>query len=261
MKNQDPQVCLSRGRHGETGLHAASEAGHADIVKILLSLCDINAKDDVMRTPLHLAIERRRLDVVKLILSRPDLDINAVDASSATPLMSLVLTTIETNVDSSKEYLEELLKAKADPFIANSRGKYPLVVAIERGHWLFVDIFICYEAVAKPTESIATPSYPPKIRTPLHAACEMDSVFVVTQLTRMCPSSISAYDADGFQPIHVACQIGSVSIINILIKSGADPRFMVVIFSLTFLKFLSQFNFVQSFDPTPCGLQLELGIS
>ncbi len=56
------------GTNGETALHAAAEAGHAEIVYMLCRIANVNQKNLDGFTPLFLAIRNRRRDVVSALL-------------------------------------------------------------------------------------------------------------------------------------------------------------------------------------------------
>ncbi len=80
------------GPRGQTALHYAAEAGHADVVKTLLAYAselDLNLKGNDCNTPLHLATKNGRVHVVKALCQNPDqqrLRANEEDAQGQTCL-------------------------------------------------------------------------------------------------------------------------------------------------------------------------------
>ncbi|CAK9232361.1 unnamed protein product [Sphagnum troendelagicum] len=80
------------GPRGQTALHYAAEAGHADVVKTLLAYAselDLNLKGSDGNTPLHLATKNGRVHVVKALCQNPDqqrLRANEEDAQGETCL-------------------------------------------------------------------------------------------------------------------------------------------------------------------------------
>lgn len=70
---------------GTTALHEACEAGHLEVIQLLLDANPtenssyINTTDINRRTPLHLATENDQSPVVALLLQQPNIDVNACD--------------------------------------------------------------------------------------------------------------------------------------------------------------------------------------
>ena len=68
------QRCLgadinAKDNNGETPLHSAADAGHADIIRALVELgADINAQDEDGETPLHRARENENSEAVQTLL-------------------------------------------------------------------------------------------------------------------------------------------------------------------------------------------------
>ena len=73
---------------GKTPLHHAAEAGHAELVWLLLGIpgTNVNAADYCNRTPLHFATGAGHIEIVRLLLSVPETNINAATCSGKTPL-------------------------------------------------------------------------------------------------------------------------------------------------------------------------------
>ncbi|CAM6058750.1 unnamed protein product [Sphagnum tenellum] len=92
VNQMDIAQSTTGGPRGQTALHYAAEAGHADVVKTLLahaSELDLNLKGSDGNTPLHLATKNGRVHVVKALCQNPDqqrLRANEEDAQGETCL-------------------------------------------------------------------------------------------------------------------------------------------------------------------------------
>jgi ankyrin repeat protein len=88
-----------------------------EMVKILLSMgVDPNGKDLSNATPLSRAAYRGNLELVNLLLAQPKIAVNAADGDGCTALMCAA-------EHGSLEIVASLLKAGADPHLANKRGE------------------------------------------------------------------------------------------------------------------------------------------
>ena len=68
-------------RNIQIACHLAVEAGHTEIVKLLLAVdgVDVNAKNNYGRTALHRAISNDHTEILKLLLAVDGVDVNAKD--------------------------------------------------------------------------------------------------------------------------------------------------------------------------------------
>ena len=56
-------------RDGMTGLHWASDRGHEDVAKLLISRgCELNKQDDSGNTALHIAVMAGQKEMIRLLL-------------------------------------------------------------------------------------------------------------------------------------------------------------------------------------------------
>jgi RNA polymerase sigma factor (sigma-70 family) len=110
-----------------TGLHGAALAGNkAEVERLLAGGADVNARDDVGRTPLHFAAEQGRLEVAQFLLSK-GADVNAEDKRRCTPLHLAAQ-------GGHREVSEALLKAGAEVNAVDAEGWTPTGRATQAGH-------------------------------------------------------------------------------------------------------------------------------
>lgn len=71
---------------GLPALHIASKLGYEDVVRILLTFCDLNSVDKDGCTPLHHAASKGHTDIVRLLLREKRIKVDVYSASHRTPL-------------------------------------------------------------------------------------------------------------------------------------------------------------------------------
>ncbi|EEY66661.1 uncharacterized protein PITG_16742 [Phytophthora infestans T30-4] len=71
-----------------TCLHFATESGHVQILKFLVTAAALDADERTngaqQMTPLHLAARIGRADIVRFLIGRPEVDVNALDTRGMT---------------------------------------------------------------------------------------------------------------------------------------------------------------------------------
>ncbi|KAG6949835.1 hypothetical protein JG688_00014470 [Phytophthora aleatoria] len=140
-----------------TCLHVATESGHVQILKFLVTAAALDADERTSGaqelTSLHLAARLGRADIVRFLVGRPEVDVNALDARGMTALHhacdypnAFSTETPRTTSSSAPQYLfdaahvevvEALVNAGAILDVRRSSDwATPLRCAIHRGHFL-----------------------------------------------------------------------------------------------------------------------------
>ena len=108
--------------HGQTALHAAVRAGHAELVQLLLeSNSDKDARKNDGRTPIYLASQNGHDKVVELLLAA-GADKDAATNNGATPIWT-------ASFNGHHQVVEQLLATGADKDAAKSDGATPVFIA------------------------------------------------------------------------------------------------------------------------------------
>ena len=217
-------------KDGITSLIAACTQGHADIVTILLKAgADFTVSDNSGRTPLIAASERGHHEAISILLA-PDInaDPNLVDNDGRAALRAAIDCRHDTcTAGDQLQAVSILLKAGADPNIADHNGTTPLIAACNNNN---NSIIVCLlEAGVNP--NIANHSG----TTPLIATCSNankhmysdrvhinDNIF--TLLKRDADPNKS--DNEGQTPLIAlaASYFSHVDSISTLLRNGANPN-------------------------------------
>ncbi|MGL9779767.1 MAG: ankyrin repeat domain-containing protein, partial [Wolbachia sp.] len=89
---------------GRTPLHFAAENGHKDVVEFLLSnKADVNAVNKYEWTPLHFAAGNGHKEVVEALLKVEGINVNATDQSGWTPLHWTRIDEIKTLLQNAEK--------------------------------------------------------------------------------------------------------------------------------------------------------------
>ncbi|HJR73519.1 MAG TPA: ankyrin repeat domain-containing protein, partial [Luteimonas sp.] len=123
----------ARDARGRSALHAASLAGHADIVATLLAAgADAKARDEAGRTPLLDAAQSGSLAAIER-LAEAHAEFDAVDGEGRN---ALILAGISEQA--TPALLRRLLELGADPDHLDREGKRAIDRAAEHGRWAIV---------------------------------------------------------------------------------------------------------------------------
>lgn len=165
----------ARDEMGRTPLSTAAERGHEGVVKFLLAIdrVDVNAMDDADRTPLHNAIINHHKGVVKLLLATDKVDVNAMDHADRTPL------------------------------------HYAVVYGVQSFLGLLFD-----------TDKVLIDGRHPLLQTPLFTASDEADAIIVKLLLSTNKVEVDARDCHGMTPLHNAARIGHDSIVRLLLATN-----------------------------------------
>ncbi|ETP25702.1 hypothetical protein F441_01446 [Phytophthora nicotianae CJ01A1] len=152
-----------------TCLHFATESGHVQILKFLITAAALDADERTTgaqeMTPLHLAARLGRADIVRYLIVRPDVDINALDARGMTALHHACdypnTHDADTTSDSPSQYLFDAAHVEVVEALAaggaildvrrSSDWATPLRCAMHQGHFLVAKALVdrgAYSGVA-----------------------------------------------------------------------------------------------------------------
>ena len=208
--------------------------GNLEIAKLLLEAgADVNARvGEEKVTALILASGRYyNVQIMKLLLEA-GADPNLPDYNDVTPL----LYTCFLPGDDINAAIETLLKAKADPNIRNNDGITALMVAVANGYTGAVKLLL---------EAKADPNVVSKYnQSPLILASEMDNNEIVKILLRYGANPNGNMDSSWkkknvhellasfknsnehplFTPLIHASYRGNIELVDILLRSGANPN-------------------------------------
>lgn len=145
----------TRTATGSTPLHEAARLGYTDIIIALLDKgAVLYAADKDGKTPLHLAASTGNIQASAQLISRGS-PVNMDDKDGLTPLHMAV----RNNQAGLVQYLMEV--GKADMFIPDNKGRYPLETAYALGNDVLIAYLASqYTAAQAKTEPAPTPIVP-----------------------------------------------------------------------------------------------------
>ena len=204
------------GYNGRTGLQAAAEEGHVEIIeKLLAEGANINAlaANHYGRTALQAATERGHMEVVEKLLAE-GADVNALAGNS------YGRTALQAAAQGAHvEVLEKLLAEGADinASAGNHWGRTALQAAAEQGHMEIMKILLAKGA------DINAPAGDIGGRTGLQAAAEEGHMEIIEKLLAE-GANINALAANhyGRTALQAATERGHMEVVEKLLAEGAD---------------------------------------
>jgi ankyrin repeat protein len=203
---------------GLTPMCIACEHGNVAMVeRLIVAGADVNKAGVDGSTPLHLAAEAGHADVVAVLIDAAGVDLNAaVTGGDFAGLTPLFLAAQENRLD----VLKLLVAAGADVNKARVDGFTPLHIAAQFGHAGVVSVLI--ENAGVDLNAAMTGNEFAGV-TALFLAAKNNQPEVVTLLVAAGADVNTARVDDGCTPLHFAAQDGHAGVIAVLIEAaGVD---------------------------------------
>ncbi|MFC1753152.1 ankyrin repeat domain-containing protein [Thermoproteota archaeon] len=194
-----------------TPLHWAAQAGHTEIVKLLIQYkADIEARSNYGETPLMRAVYGNRGEVVKLLIDK-GADLSVVDNAGRTPMSKALYY-------GRKDMVKLLIEKGVD---ANSKDKegWPLLCKVIEDDKLRDMATVLIDGGAE-VNVVCNDSK----ETPLHKAAHIGDPDLVSLLISK-EAKVYARDKYGQTPLHCAArqgEKGNIEAARILIDNGAE---------------------------------------
>ena len=198
---------------GRTVIYSAAREGHAECVKVLLSVpgVDVNKANQNGRTPLNVAAGNGHAECVKLLLSAPAVDVNKANQNGWTPL----------NAAASNGYAEcvkMLLSAPGvDVNMTEEDGCTPLYVAVKEGHIECVNLLLSAPGVDVNRAEKSSGN------TPLHCAVREKHYKCVEALLSSPETDVNAVDKYGSTVLKEAACAGDAECVRLLLNLSKIP--------------------------------------
>jgi len=238
-----PSVINWQDYEGCTALHLAVAGGNEAVVSSLISLesCDVNALDNMFRTPLHWAAVFGYSAIVSMLLNSKA-DTSSSDSAGAMPLHYAAVNNFAETVEVflSRPYIKDeadnegrsaflwaassgaddtigcFIRHGVDLMQVDKLGTTAIHVAASAGHTSTVQLLL-----KSGSASLMNAKDLVK-RTPLSHACEMGHIKVVKGLIAAGASVNDAQDRDGLSLLHWAAIGGHADVCQFLISAGID---------------------------------------
>jgi len=238
-----PSVINWQDYEGCTALHLAVAGGNEAVVSSLISLesCDVNALDNMFRTPLHWAAVFGYSAIVSMLLNSKA-DTSSSDSAGAMPLHYAAVNNFAKTVEVflSRPYVKDeadnegrsaflwaassgaddtiscFIRHGVDFMQVDKLGNTAVHVAASAGHTSTVHLLL-----KSGSASLMNAKDLVK-RTSLSHACEMGHIKVVEGLIAVGANINDAQDRDGLSLLHWAAIGGHADVCQFLISAGID---------------------------------------
>jgi len=204
-----PSVINWQDYEGCTALHLAVAGGNEAVVLSLISLesCDVNALDNMFRTPLHWAAVSGHSAIVSMLL-HSKADTSSSDSAGATPLHYAA-------VNNFAETVEVFLSCPYVKDEADNEGRSAFLWAASSGADNSISSFIQHGVDLMQVDKLGT--------TAVHAAASAGHTSTVQLLLKTdSPLLMNAKDLAKRIPLSHACEMGHIKVVEALIAVAAN---------------------------------------
>ena len=195
-----------RDPDGRTGLHLACDAGHTEVVRLLLA----HPSTYVSTEPLRSACTNGQTEVVRLLLAHPGMNVNRADEDDTTPL----------NCACTNGHTEVVRLLLAHPGIDVKqayiyRKPKPLISACDNGHTEVFRLLLAHPDTYVSTEHLTR-------------ACTSGRTEVVRLLLAHPGMNVNRADEDDTTPLSAACGFGHTEVVRLLLAHpGIDVNYHI----------------------------------
>ncbi len=199
-------------------LYSAAGHGHTAAAELLVSLGAEYELSELVMGGLKDRVE-------KLLNENPDL-VNQKSSNGATLLHAALETA------SGQTLIPSLLERGADPNLADSRGRSPLLMAIEQSIWRdqtdVIEQLSSYarQSVERTSQTIEPKDHPPSgdsSHNDIFTVAGLGDLNEIRKLLNESPELAKSAQADGTTPLFHAVISGNQQIVELLLQSGAAP--------------------------------------
>ncbi|TVU04761.1 hypothetical protein EJB05_47904 [Eragrostis curvula] len=207
------EMAARQNQDGETPLYVAAEKGHAEVVRVILMVSDMQTagiKANNSFDAFHIAAKQGHLEVLKemlqafpaLAMTTSSVNATALDTAAVQGHVDIVNLLLETDASLAR--------------IAKNNGKTVLHSAARMGHVEVVRSLLNKD----PGIGLRTDK---KGQTALHMASKGQNAEIVVELLKPDASVIHIEDNKGNRPLHVATRKGNIIIVQTLLSAeGID---------------------------------------